>query len=232
MTGPGPRRLLGGFSQACFSLGSDSVHRGLMTSCRSALGGRLACLPTETLLGCSPMAFPLQRGAPCARPPPGRWLPPRDDSPFCRSSSAFLRTCGEALPCFGAGSFTPARRASDSPIAMAWFAERAPCFPSRMLCISCWTNSPAWVLGDFPSRASSWALSIASFSGSGIIPPSPGMGTIRNHRSANVTRRGLSGPISSSPGHSERSKKSSLQLQSHERSHCTRSGRKPGQWLE
>jgi hypothetical protein len=31
----------------------------------------------------------------------------------------------------GFGSFTPARRAFDSPIAMACFAERAPCLPSR-----------------------------------------------------------------------------------------------------
>jgi hypothetical protein len=31
----------------------------------------------------------------------------------------------------GGGSFTPARRAFDSPIAIACFAERAPCLPSR-----------------------------------------------------------------------------------------------------
>jgi hypothetical protein len=31
----------------------------------------------------------------------------------------------------GEGSFTPARRAFDSPIAIACFVERAPCFPSR-----------------------------------------------------------------------------------------------------
>lgn len=32
----------------------------------------------------------------------------------------------------GGGSFTPARRAFESPMAMACFADRAPCLPSRM----------------------------------------------------------------------------------------------------
>ena len=36
------------------------------------------------------------------------------------------------LPFFGAFVFTPERRASDSPIAMACFADFAPCLPSRM----------------------------------------------------------------------------------------------------
>ena len=36
------------------------------------------------------------------------------------------------VPFFGAGSFTPARRAFDSPIAIACFDDRAPCLPSRM----------------------------------------------------------------------------------------------------
>jgi hypothetical protein len=31
----------------------------------------------------------------------------------------------------GGGSFTPARRAFDSPMAIACFVERAPCLPSR-----------------------------------------------------------------------------------------------------
>jgi hypothetical protein len=31
----------------------------------------------------------------------------------------------------GGGSFTPARRAFDSPMAIACLVERAPCFPSR-----------------------------------------------------------------------------------------------------
>jgi hypothetical protein len=37
-----------------------------------------------------------------------------------------------------------------------------------MWCISSRTNSPAWVLGDFPSASSSRALLIVSFSG--MIP--------------------------------------------------------------
>src|SRR6185369_2133098 len=65
---------------------------------------------------------------------------------------------------------TPERRAFDSPMAMACFVDRAPCFPSRTWCISSRTNSPAWVLGAFPSRRSSSARSRVSFSG--ICPPS------------------------------------------------------------
>ena len=36
------------------------------------------------------------------------------------------------VPCFGAFMPTPARRASDKPIAIACFADFAPCLPSRM----------------------------------------------------------------------------------------------------
>ena len=74
--------------------------------------------------------------------------------PFCVSRLACSRVCSEVLPFFGGASFTPARRAFDSPIAMACCGERAPCFPSRMWCISSRTNSPACTLGDFPSSAS------------------------------------------------------------------------------
>jgi len=50
-----------------------------------------------------------------------------------------------ALPRFGGRSGTPARRAFDNPIAIACFADRAPCLPSRMWSISSRTNSPAAV---------------------------------------------------------------------------------------
>src|SRR5207245_117853 len=52
-----------------------------------------------------------------------------------------------AVPGFG-GRSTPARRAFDSPIAIACLAERAPCLPSRTCSISSRTNSPACVLHD------------------------------------------------------------------------------------
>jgi hypothetical protein len=45
---------------------------------------------------------------------------------------ADLRVFADVVPFFGAGSFTPARRAFESPIAIACFVERAPCLPSRM----------------------------------------------------------------------------------------------------
>ena len=87
----------------------------------------------------------------------------RPERPFARSRFAwrFVR----ALPRFGGGNFTPARRAFDKPMAIACSGDRAPCSPSRMCSISSRTNSPACVEGDFPSRSSSRALSIACSSG-------------------------------------------------------------------
>src|SRR5215218_8510089 len=58
------------------------------------------------------------------------------------AEAALLRVEAFALD-GGGGSFTPARRAFDKPIAIACLVERAPCFPSRMCSISSWTNSPA-----------------------------------------------------------------------------------------
>jgi hypothetical protein len=69
------------------------------------------------------------------------------------------------LAFLGGRSFTPERRAFDSPIAIACFVDAAPCFPSRMWCISSRTNSPAWVLGAFPCRLSRRARLSVSFSG-------------------------------------------------------------------
>src|SRR5439155_27038594 len=48
-----------------------------------------------------------------------------------RSLLPFAVLRAEAVPFGGGGSFTPARRAFDRPIAMACCGERAPCFPSR-----------------------------------------------------------------------------------------------------
>src|SRR5204863_7367076 len=65
----------------------------------------------------------------------------RPERPFVRSRFAwrFVR----CLPRFGGGNFTPARRASDRPMAIACSGERAPGSPSRMCSISSRTNSPA-----------------------------------------------------------------------------------------
>ena len=81
------------------------------------------------------------------------------------AKAALRRVLADAFPLAGGASFTPARRAFERPMAMACFVERAPCFPSRMWCISSRTNSPACVVADFPSRLSSSALSRVSFSG-------------------------------------------------------------------
>jgi hypothetical protein len=85
--------------------------------------------------------------------------------PFRRSASAFFRVAGDAFPLVGGFKSTPARRAFESPMAIACFDDRAPCFPSRMWSISSRTNSPAWVVGAFPSRLSLLALSNVFFSG-------------------------------------------------------------------
>ena len=85
--------------------------------------------------------------------------------PLRLSRAACFRVLALACPFRGGGSLTPARRAFERPIAMACFAERAPCFPSRMCSISSRTNSPAWVDGDLPSLASFRARSMVSFSG-------------------------------------------------------------------
>jgi hypothetical protein len=67
------------------------------------------------------------------------------------------------------GMPTPARRASESPIAMACRAFFAPCLPLRIWSISRCTNSPACVLADLPARLSRWARRIVSLSG--MLPP-------------------------------------------------------------
>ena len=51
---------------------------------------------------------------------------------FCRLELCLaLLLVVEALPAGGGGSFTPAFRAFESPIAMACLGERTPCLPSR-----------------------------------------------------------------------------------------------------
>src|SRR5215470_163600 len=64
--------------------------------------------------------------------------------PACDADRALRFVVAFALA-GGRRSLTPARRAFESPIAIACLLERAPCFPSRMCCISSRTNSPACV---------------------------------------------------------------------------------------
>jgi hypothetical protein len=47
-----------------------------------------------------------------------------------RRADAALRFV-DAFAFFGAGRFTPERRAFERPIAIACFVDRAPCLPSR-----------------------------------------------------------------------------------------------------
>lgn len=85
--------------------------------------------------------------------------------PFSKSRCALRRLFSETLPRLGGGSFTPARRASERPMAIACFAERAPCFPWRMWRISSRTNSPACVEAGFPCALSLRAFLSVCFSG-------------------------------------------------------------------
>jgi hypothetical protein len=48
-----------------------------------------------------------------------------------RSRTARFRVSADVVPGLGGASFTPARRALDSPMAITCLAERAPCLPSR-----------------------------------------------------------------------------------------------------
>lgn len=66
--------------------------------------------------------------------------------PLARSRLACLLVLFE--PCAGGGNLTPARRALESPMAMACSGDRAPCSPDRICSISSRTNSPACVDGE------------------------------------------------------------------------------------
>jgi hypothetical protein len=48
------------------------------------------------------------------------------------ADAVLFRVAALARPLGGVGSFTPARRALLSPMAIACFVDRAPCLPSRM----------------------------------------------------------------------------------------------------
>src|SRR5207302_4220084 len=85
--------------------------------------------------------------------------------PLRYALSADLRVLAEAVPFFGGLRATPARLAFESPIAIACLVDRAPCLPLRTCSISSRTNSPAWVLGDFPWRLAFWARSNVLCSG-------------------------------------------------------------------
>src|SRR5258708_39742428 len=58
-----------------------------------------------------------------------------------------------------------ARRVLLKPMAMACWGDFAPCLFSRTCSISSWTNSPAAVDADFPSRRSSFAASTVDLFG-------------------------------------------------------------------
>jgi hypothetical protein len=72
--------------------------------------------------------------------------------PSRNARSAALRVRADVVPFRGGGRLTPARRAFESPMAIACLAERAPCLPSRTCSISSRTNSPACVDGARPAR--------------------------------------------------------------------------------
>lgn len=105
----------------------------------------------------------------------------------------------------GRGSFTPARRAFESPIAIACLVDRAPCLPRRTCSISSRTNAPAWVVGAFPVRLAFLARLNVVFSGMGLIS-SPRSHAVTLHGRAFAVRRCLHDlflffrPVAKGPG--------------------------------
>jgi hypothetical protein len=71
--------------------------------------------------------------AACERLRDGLAAPPR--SAFLRSCFAFRRVSSGTRPFAGTGSFTPARRALERPMAIACLVERAPCSPFPPECL-------------------------------------------------------------------------------------------------
>lgn len=71
--------------------------------------------------------------------------------PLALSCRAFFRVAADDFRAEGGFTFTPARRAFDSPMATACFFDATLCLPLRAWCISSRTNSPACVEPDFPS---------------------------------------------------------------------------------
>ena len=86
---------------------------------------------------------------------------------FSRSRFAFSRVFLETIPFLGGGSFTPARRALERPIAIACFVERAPCALHELSRFLRGQTRPPACWAAFPSRSSSRARSIGFL---GIIP--------------------------------------------------------------
>jgi len=101
------------------------IERSLLPRLRAA---ERACRANA---GFDAAAEPSRRSAvSVARERAGDGLAP--DRDLLIASSAPRRVFVLAFPFLGGGKLTPARRAFESPIAMACFVDRAPCFPSRM----------------------------------------------------------------------------------------------------
>ncbi len=96
-----------------------------------------------------------------ARRVDGRFMPRR----LAREAYLALRLVVAFALRGGGASLTPARRAFESPMAIACLVERAPCLPSRTCSISSRTNEPACVLGALPLRFACRARFNVCFSG-------------------------------------------------------------------
>src|SRR5580692_10897775 len=82
----------------------------------------------------------------------------RRPCPVSLAGVAARRVRSEVRPPAGALTGMPARRALESPMAIACFDARAPCLPLRTWSISWRTNSPAAVEGRFPAERSRFAF--------------------------------------------------------------------------
>jgi hypothetical protein len=157
---------------ACFeSAECDAALRGMRFNARSDARDRVADFARAAdRPPVRAVDWPLER---LVDPPLERLVdPPRecaDARPPARDRALLElrldRRCDRRDGSSPPGSGMPARRASDSPMAMACFGLFAAPFPSRSCPISFFTNSPAAVVAAFPRRRTRRARSMTFRSG-------------------------------------------------------------------
>jgi hypothetical protein len=160
------RRVLAALRAAALRAWGPLVRTALRADARRAAAPRRreaarACLASAVRVAAAFGSRPSAALVARARVADGRLCPRRP----ARDAEAALFLVRSFALRGGGGSFTPARRAFERPMAIACFVERAPCLPSRTCRISSWTNSPACVVGALPARLAFRALSIVFCSG-------------------------------------------------------------------
>ena len=127
----GCRRTFGGVAAPGGALGSRRLPCRSAARRRRTFSSRRPCL-LSTTAPLIPPSDPHASKADNVRRTFSRDTPRSGPlRPRLNSRSATRRVRADVVPFFGGGRSTPARRALESPMAMACLVERAPCFPSR-----------------------------------------------------------------------------------------------------